>query len=251
MNKTAVEIRNYSGEIECHRHDYHQVILPCAGALEIEMERHAGRVGGSIASFVPAGCNHTFLASRADAFIVLDVPTGTGAEVMDNRAIPPFFAIGPDVQGLIDFMMALGPHARLSPSLGEAWTKLLLDRLTGSSAQPDRAELAVRRAVAFMKSRLADPIRVDDIAEAAGVSPSRLHDAFVKRRATTPHAQLVALRLNAAERMLADPRLSIAEIAIRSGHADQSALTRSMRRERGVTPAAVRRGLLGLARGTD
>lgn len=244
MNGTVIEVRSYSGEIERHRHDYHQVILPCSGTLEIEVERQAGRVAGSIGSFVPAGCGHAFLARQADAFIVLDVPAGTGPESIDDKAVPPFFAIGPDVQGLVDYMIAAGPRARLSPPVREAWSTLLLDRLAEQVSHPDRTELAVRQAIVFMKRRLAYPIRVADIAEAAGMSPTRLHDAFVKRRAIAPHAQLVALRLDAAERMLADPRLSIAEVAIRSGHADQSALTRVMRRERGATPAEVRRCLL-------
>ena len=104
---------------------------------------------------------------------------------------------------------------------------------------------AVALLTAFMERKLAEPIRIADIAEAAGMSPTRLHEAFIRRRATTPHAHLVAMRLDAAERMLADPRFSIADVAIFSGHSDQSALTRAMRRERNSTPAELRRNLLG------
>ncbi|WP_184376064.1 AraC family transcriptional regulator [Rhizobium sp. BK619] len=245
MDITAVEVRSYSGEVERHRHDFHQVILPCSGVLEIETGRRAGRVGGTIASFIPAGCEHTFSAEPENSFIVLDVPPGVWTRAIDDEIVPPFFAIGSAVQGLVDYIKALSPQARLPSSLCEAWSTLLLERLAQQSDQLDRVELAVRRAVAFMKCRLADPIRVHDIAQAAGLSQTRLHEAFLNKRATTPHAQLVELRLDAAERMLAIPTLSIAEIAIRSGHSDQSALTRAMRRERGATPAEVRCSLLG------
>lgn len=244
METTTVEVRRYSGEVERHQHDYHQVILPCSGVLEIEIERHSGRVAGSVASFVPAGRSHTFLAKREHAFIVLDIPSGHGTDGIDDEAIPPFFTVGPEVQGLIDYMAVVGSQAELSPLLRAAWSALILDRLAKQRGKADRVETAMRRAIAFMKLRLADSIRVGDIAEAAGISSTRLHGAFAKRYATTPHAQLVALRLDAAERMLADPHLSIAEIAIRSGHSDQSALTRAMQRERGTTPAEVRRRLL-------
>jgi AraC-like DNA-binding protein len=116
----------------------------------------------------------------------------------------------------------------------------------GHGRHEDDAESIVRRATSFMQRRLADAIRIADVARAAGVSSRRLHEVFLKRRETTPHARLVALRLDAAERLLADPALSIADIALQSGHADQSALTRAMRRERDTTPAQVRRCLLGI-----
>lgn len=245
MNSTSIDIRSYSGLAERHRHPYHQIIMPCKGMLEIEVERTAGRVGGSIGSFVQAGSHHTFLASQANAFIVLDVPVGRGPQALDHAAVPAFFAIGPDVRGLLDYMIAVDPRQPLAPPLRQAWADLLLDRLPGHDCRPDKAEMAVRRATSYMQRRLADPIRIGDIAQAAGMSPSRLHDAFLRRRDATPHALLVALRLDAAERLLADPSLPIAEVALRSGHADQSALTRAMRRERGTTPAQVRRRLLG------
>lgn len=244
-----VEIRRYSGEVERHWHDYHQVILPVSGSLEIETERRSGRVTGSIGSFVPAGCNHTFVAGQADTFIVLDVPAGCGTDALDHEDVRPFFAISPDMRGLIDYMAAIGAPGRLSVSLCEAWSTLLLDRIVGQRPVLERTELAVRQAIAFMKSKLAEPIRIADIAGAAGMSETRLHDAFLKRRAITPHAQLVALRLDAAEQLLADPHLSIAEVAFRTGYADQSALTRAMRRERGSTPNEVRRSLLGYSGG--
>lgn len=248
MNETVVEIRSFSGEVEQHRHDYHQVILPVAGALEIDLGFSAGRVTGSIGSFVPAGCGHAFYARQTDAFIVLDIPTSVSVR-SDLEPTSSFFVIGPEVHGLIDYMAAFQSSRQPSAALQQAWTTLLLDRIADRRPCPDRFELIVRKATSFMKRKLADPIRITDIAAAAGTSASRLHEAFVARRAATPHARLIALRLDAAERLLADPRLSIADAAIGSGHADQSALTRIMRRERGATPAAVRRVLLAKAGG--
>ena len=47
-------------------------------------------------------------------------------------------------------------------------------------------------------------------------------------------------RLDYARRKLADPRLSLAEVAIDAGFADQSHLTRAFRRVTGVTPGQYR-----------
>ncbi|MGN6581937.1 MAG: helix-turn-helix domain-containing protein [Bordetella sp.] len=250
MNGTRIEIRHYSGEIEQHSHDYHQVVMPCQGALEIEVGSQAGRVGGSIGAFVPAGSRHAFHAVQANAFVVLDVPTGLRAQSLDQADLPSFFIVDPGVHGLLEYMNALGSRALRAPAYQQAWSTLLLGSLAagarhGTGRLTDDAESVVLRATSFMQRRLADPIRVADIARAAGVNPRRLHEAFLERRDTTPHARLAALRLDAAERLLADPTLSIVDIALQSGHADQSALTRAMRRERDMTPARVRRCLLG------
>ncbi|QWK80852.1 AraC family transcriptional regulator [Ochrobactrum sp. BTU1] len=245
MSRTVVEIRSYSGVTETHRHDFHQVILPCSGMLEIDIDRSAGRVTDSIASFVPAGFNHAFIAKPESRFIVLDVPAGLSSAIRNHAAMAPFFAIRPDIRGLIDYLIADGPQSKPSAQLLEMWAGLVLDRLDKQGGNIDLTELAVNRAIAFMKQRLAQPIRNSDIAEAARLSPTRLHDAFLKRLAMTPHAKLIAIRLDAAESLLSNPHLSIAEVALRSGHSDQSALTRIMQRERGVTPAAIRKSLLG------
>jgi AraC-like DNA-binding protein len=50
------------------------------------------------------------------------------------------------------------------------------------------------------------------------------------------------VRLDEAMARLRGGGDSISAIAVETGHADQSVLTRSMKRRRGVTPAAYRRG---------
>jgi len=79
------------------------------------------------------------------------------------------------------------------------------------------------------------------MATQAGVSVSRLHDLFRAELDTTPHAWLAEVRLRRVREGLAGSDLSIAELAYRSGYADQSTLTRAMRRATGMTPAAYRR----------
>ncbi|MHC4043385.1 AraC family transcriptional regulator [Bradyrhizobium sp. 23AC] len=243
MENIVVEIRNYPGEIERHQHDYHQVILPRSGCLEIEIDHRGGRVAEGIGSFVPAGSTHAFFAKQCNAFVVLDIPLATMRTSLCQDRLPTFFAIGPDIRGLLDYMAAIDDPARLSRPLRMAWSTLLIDRLSRRTP-PDRLETALQRAEAFMKRRLAEPIRIIDIAEAAGISQTKLHSAFRYRRSTTPYTLLMGLRLDAAELLLADPRLSIAEIAHMTGHADQSSLTRIMQRERGTTPGEIRRSLL-------
>lgn len=64
-----------------------------------------------------------------------------------------------------------------------------------------------------------------------------------------PGEYLVRRRLDAAEALLRDGTLPIAEVALATGYSDQSALTRRLKRRRGVTPAALRRAAAARAGG--
>jgi AraC-like DNA-binding protein len=79
------------------------------------------------------------------------------------------------------------------------------------------------------------------MAERAKLSVSRLHTLFRTELDTTPRAWLAEVRLRRVSEWLRQSDRSIAELAYRGGFADQSALTRAMRRKTGLTPAAYRR----------
>jgi len=57
---------------------------------------------------------------------------------------------------------------------------------------------------------------------------------------TTPHQHLLALRVTAAERMLLNPEMDLAEIAYAAGFSSQSHMTTAFGKLRGQTPGAYR-----------
>ena len=75
----------------------------------------------------------------------------------------------------------------------------------------------------------------------AGMSASALHASFRSEIGDTPARFISRERLRAAIALINDANLSIAEIAVRCGYSDQTALTRAMRRDLGVTPGELRR----------
>ncbi|MFV7869548.1 helix-turn-helix transcriptional regulator, partial [Enterococcus faecium] len=90
-------------------------------------------------------------------------------------------------------------------------------------------------------SDLDETLTVADLAAEAGLSPSRLHAAFRAATGQGPAACLADLRLDRAVDLLGQGRLGIAEIALARGYVEQSALTRALRRRRGITPGQLRR----------
>ncbi len=89
------------------------------------------------------------------------------------------------------------------------------------------------------------PLTVRDLAAAAHASAGHLLGLFRRHLGRAPMAHVAELRLERAMQALAQgdaPIAAVAAVAADCGYADQSALTRALKRRRGVTPAAYRRG---------
>src|SRR5258706_439426 len=69
----------------------------------------------------------------------------------------------------------------------------------------------------------------------AGRSPFHFTRVFTRSVGTTPHRYVVHLRLRRAIELVREGRSSLAEIAVRTGFADQSHLSRWAKRVHGVT----------------
>ncbi|MDQ1077619.1 helix-turn-helix transcriptional regulator [Pseudoroseomonas cervicalis] len=146
--------------------------------------------------------------------------------------------LGREAASLIGYMGLSLSRDRARPETVAQWMPLLLDALSGGGAAPG-ARLA--GLLAALEAEPFAPWTAAGMAARAGLSVSRLHALFRAELDSTPRAWLAGLRLGRVREWLAGSRLSIAEIAHRGGYADQSALTRAMRRATGLTPAAYRR----------
>ena len=85
------------------------------------------------------------------------------------------------------------------------------------------------------------PLSGDSLARTAGVHRVHLARSFHRYYGVTPGQFLRTTRLHNALAALAESNLSIAEVALESGFADQSHLTRVFGRRFGVSPARYRR----------
>jgi len=92
----------------------------------------------------------------------------------------------------------------------------------------------------LLAERLADPPTLAELAQLTGLSQFALLRAFRAATGLPPHAYLNQLRVRRARRLL-DDGLPAAEVAARTGFADQAHLTRHFKRVVGVPPAAYQR----------
>ena len=86
-------------------------------------------------------------------------------------------------------------------------------------------------------------VAVEDLAKEAGLSASHFSRLFKRTLGQSPHRFVVSYRVEQARKMLSDPDLPLAGVAVRCGFSDQAHFSRLFKQVQGVTPRAYRASL--------
>src|ERR671921_1601730 len=96
------------------------------------------------------------------------------------------------------------------------------------------------RAKDLADHRYAEPLTVDDLARAAGLSRAHFSREFRKAFGESPHGYLLTRRLERAAALLRSTDRSVAEICFSVGLQSVGSFTTAFKRTYGVTPTAYR-----------
>jgi AraC-like DNA-binding protein len=97
------------------------------------------------------------------------------------------------------------------------------------------------RAKDLADARYAEPLRVDDLAAAAGLSRAHFSREFRRAFGESPHAYLLTRRLERAAALLRTTDRSVVDICLSVGLTSVGSFTTSFSRAFGVSPTAYRR----------
>ena len=107
------------------------------------------------------------------------------------------------------------------------------------AGHPEYRQLAA--AVEVIRSRYDEPLRIEQLAREAHLSVDRFERLVGRVFHLTPRQLLTKTRVEAASRMLAAGKDTIADVAQACGYSDHSAFTRQFRAVAGMTPRAFRK----------
>lgn len=115
---------------------------------------------------------------------------------------------------------------------------------SGAYAQrPVRRGGIAARAVDLMRAHIEEPLPIAQLAQQLGRSQKHLEQQMLARLGAAPQVIYRRIRLERARQLSLDTTISVAEISVRCGYQDASAMTRAFRSEYGTTPQALRREL--------
>ena len=107
-----------------------------------------------------------------------------------------------------------------------------------------RVEFASRdvsRTLGYVNDNLDGNVSIEAMAAVAGLSPFHFSRTFTRATGHPPHRYVMRARVERAVALLRGSALSLAEIAFRTGFADQSHMGRHIRQLHGISPKALRR----------
>lgn len=199
---------------------------------------------------VAAKALHVFLSSS----IIDEVAQELVGGKIDNVAVTPAFCIDdPVMMPLLSTIQ----QALYDPP-GEATLKVdyLTRALAAHVLRTQMAEARVGHSVRslpglnarqmhllrdYIESNLSREISIADLAHLLGLSRAQFLRRYKASTGTTPHQRVMAARVERATQLLAEARLTLAEVAVSSGFANPAHLTTVFNRFMSVSPSAYRR----------
>jgi len=97
------------------------------------------------------------------------------------------------------------------------------------------------RSIRIMETHIDAPVSIAAIAKRVSMSARGLEQLFARQLGETPGSYFLSLRLAAARRLVNDTRLSMTDIASRTGFSSAPAFSRAFSRQFGVSPSASRK----------
>lgn len=139
------------------------------------------------------------------------------------------------LQALMDHAREPGGEILVSP------LKIVTRQSTDRHAVDDEA---VAAAVNYIREHAGNTIYVEDVARAAGVTRRVLELRFRTVLGVAVNAEILRQHFERAEELMAEPALTLGEIAYASGFESPSVFATAFRRRHGVPPSEFRRRLL-------
>jgi len=100
--------------------------------------------------------------------------------------------------------------------------------------------LYVRHAIDYIYDHLHQPLKMEELAKAEGLSPGYFSKLFAKEVGMTVKAYILSVKIRTAANMLENLDYSISDISYSLGFSSQSAFTTAFKQQMGCTPAAYR-----------
>ena len=250
----GIALRGYGAVEETDLHDFHQIVLGLDGEMVMTVDGVGERIDQGSAWLIPAGARHDYAGIGENRQLVLDLPAAALAVPERLFKTARAVRIDPALTGLVRKIAQRAALAAPPSGTSERTVTMCTRRfhwdasaqlcaavlaqtgIASNEAFEAAAGLDFARIDRWLRAHLAEPLRIADLAAHCGFGMRRFHQLFIEAFGETPHRYLQRLRLDTSLALLAEPRLSLTQVALEVGFGDQSAFTHAFTRRFGLAP---------------
>lgn len=234
----SLSIRSYNRRNCLHIHDYHQLVLPTQGNIQISVPSFSGTLSVGECLVIKAGQEHVFQADEAARFVVADLRELPSKIAQQEEAM---FAISAPLKyflNLVEQQLAYQVNETIEGTLLTLFLQLLNEQ--GFDRPLDRR---IRNALDYMEHHLSMPLTIDQLADVAHLSPTQFKKLFKLNLGVSPIHFLTVRRMEKAKALLTHSDLPIQHICEAIGYQDMSAFRRRFRQHFGLSPSSFQKRL--------
>lgn len=227
-----------------HEHEDPTIVAAISGGWNerVEGKSFTCRPGSFLVKGAGARHANSYGSERTRSLIIQLTVTRAAAWESSRRAfsVPTYFESPTLAMRLVALLREPSNHSRLE--LEEAVSALfsIISSEKAYGRRPAWLVVLLKRARDQLLDQPLQPINLTDLANRCEMSPSAFTHAFKAEFGCTPSRLKRRRRVESASFLLRTSSDSLAQIAARTGFADQAHLTREFRRLTGVTPGGYR-----------
>ncbi|WP_070963079.1 helix-turn-helix transcriptional regulator [Vibrio sonorensis] len=231
-----ITIRSYTKNIRGHQHEYHQMVLPLNGSIEIQINQTAYLVSVGEAIVILSGQWHDFKADEKAKFIVVDInQLPQNMHAFDKQ----WFQINDALQSYLHFIEQTISSALIAEH-EEAMFKMFISLVEGLPLVA-KYDFRVAKVIARVQSYPEIEHRVKDLADHACLSATQLKKLFTRSVGMSVMQYVTKVRMEKAKSLLIYTDTPIAIVAQQVGYLDPSAFSRRFHQFYGQTPRELKR----------
>ncbi|MCJ8318823.1 MAG: AraC family transcriptional regulator [Colwellia sp.] len=228
-----IDIECANTESPSHSHDFHQLILPIGGVLELEIDGVLGKIDQDSIAFASATNKHAFCVAEENRFIIANVPTVIAETLAD---LPAFITLSPSIKSYIHFIATQLKSQPSSQINQEPILMMLLDLITQQLDTSGQIDKRIKLARNFLDAHIASHVTLTQVAMSAHLSVRQLSHLFKQELGLSPLHYLREQRMKKALTLLKQTQLSIQIVAETVGYHSLSAFSDRFRQHFGKSP---------------
>ena len=229
--RESLSIRAYEPAAATHTHQFHQIVVPLRGAIEISLNDFDGPVAVGHCVIIQKGVTHSFKAKKGARFLVADLHQLPESA----RSVQcPFAAVSNAFKSFClfaDIQLSSQTNVTLEDGMIDVFRQLL--SIQDFLPNIDRR---ISRALEHIENDLGANHSLQDLASISSLSVSQFKVLFSRHTGKSLSQYLLMLRMETARALLANTDMPINLVAENTGYTNQSAFTRRFQQYHGIAP---------------